>query len=96
MKDGEYVTCSACQKSVVVKVFAKKQISLMGPDAIRSFQKQNIAVQCQDCGRFLCFSCCTSSITGTVTIPRCPECGMEGGPYFIVGEKGKRWWEFWK
>ena len=50
LRDGEYITCCACQKPALVKLFAKAQISLIGPDAIQSLKKQNVAMRCQDCG----------------------------------------------
>ncbi len=95
LRNGQTVTCSACQKRAVVKVFTKKQVTIIGPDAIQSFERQNIALQCQDCGSLICFSC-ASSTTGTVGVPRCPKCNKEGGPYFILGEEQKPWWKFWK
>jgi hypothetical protein len=96
VQDGDYVTCSACQQQALVKVFSQKQVSIMGPKAAQSYREQNIALQCQECGAFVCFSCASASSSGSVSVPKCPACGEVGGPYFVIGEKSKPWWQFWK
>jgi hypothetical protein len=83
VKDGDFVTCTSCKRKAPVKIFDKKQITVIGPEAMESFARQNIALKCQDCGAFLCFKCSSSKI-GDIGIPKCPDCGKEGGPYFIV------------
>jgi hypothetical protein len=83
VNDGDFVTCTSCKRKAPVKIFDKKQVTLIGPEAMKSFTRQNIALKCQDCGVFLCFECSSSKIRGA-GIPKCPECGKEGGPYFIV------------
>jgi hypothetical protein len=86
LRDGDYVTCSVCQKQTLVKVFGKEQqITILGPEAIESLQRQNVSLQCQKCGVFVCFSCASSTSDATGMM-RCPECDEAGGLYFIKSD----------
>ncbi len=78
--DGCYVTCGVCGCSAKVKIFDPGKIVV----GLRSImQSENIALKCQDCGFIMCSSC-ASPQTGTVSIPTCPSCKKEGGPYFFT------------
>jgi len=84
LKDGKKIACSACQKQGVIRVFGNsKEITLLGPEQIKSFEKENTILRCQECNELVCFSC-ASKATGDLGVPKCPKCGAEGGPYFIM------------
>jgi len=84
VKNGMYVTCASCQCRTQIKIFETNQITIMDPDASESFAKQNIAMKCQDCDSYLCFSCVLSN-RDDVGISFCPICGKRAGPCFIAG-----------
>ncbi len=81
--DGCYVPCGSCGRPSKVRMFDPGKVALIGPDQMRSMQRENVALKCQDCGYVVCFSC-ASSKTGPVGIPTCPSCKKEGGPYFFT------------
>lgn len=83
VRDGDYVKCASCGRQTKVRVFDPGEIALLGPDAMVTMKRDNVALKCQDCGYIICFSC-SSSQTGSVGIPTCPSCKKEGGPYFFT------------
>jgi len=83
LRDGCFVTCAACGRQAKVRMFDPGKVALIGPNEMRSMQRENVALKCQDCGYIICFSC-SSSQTGSVGIPTCPSCKKQGGPYFFT------------
>jgi len=77
-REGDLVKCGRCGNELTVRYSAKAVAS--GTDAALA----SIALRCQSCGFITCHSCSTpggSSIHGS--IPICPSCGEEGGPYLF-------------
>jgi hypothetical protein len=44
---------------------------------------KNWALKCQDCGFIFCTTCVINP-NADVSIPVCPKCGSEGGPYLFI------------
>lgn len=74
-RDGDSVNCEKCGKSVTVKL-ASSDISVGTPETLRT-----MAFKCQDCGYVACGSCVFPATD--LTLPTCPSCKSEGGPYFF-------------
>lgn len=81
--DGDYVNCGSCGTPAKVRIYDPGKIALIGPEAMSSMKRENIALKCQGCGYTVCFSC-ASSHAGSVGVPTCPACQEQGGPYFFT------------
>ena len=75
--DGQTVTCQRCQKRVTVRLRGNDGVVI----AVAS-ELETTAFRCLDCGFITCHACAFSA-TGP-SIPVCPSCKSEGGPYFFL------------
>jgi hypothetical protein len=75
--DGQTVACQNCQKRVTVRLHSREVVVAVATEL------ETTALRCTQCGFMTCYACATDSPEGS-SIPVCPSCKAQGGPYFFL------------
>lgn len=74
--DGQTVSCQNCHKRLRVKLHSREVVVAVAAEL------ELTALRCTQCGFITCYACATDS--PEPSIPVCPSCKAEGGPYFFL------------